>query len=158
LAFTPPHQGLPFSDIAFATDSELVAHVGDHALTLDLDTGDVSPRTATSPPREYLSWRFGIFDALPVREVPSPDGHHLLANPDFTIVLRSTADGRELPLTDDGNDQDRWRVDVVDPVIILFTPGLALTNWSPDGSRIAAYRDDFSGVSQLQEVHNLKRT
>ncbi|HLX78680.1 MAG TPA: hypothetical protein VKR27_07310, partial [Acidimicrobiales bacterium] len=95
---------------------------------------------------------------MPALEIPSPNGMYLLSVREHNVVLRSTVDGREIFLTQDGTEENRWRVDFVDPVIALFTPGLSITNWSPGSGQIAAYRDDFRGVERRPRMHNLKLT
>jgi dipeptidyl aminopeptidase/acylaminoacyl peptidase len=149
----------------WSDDGKRLSYVdGATAWEVDLQSGErcelpqppAGPPPGPVAPREFLSERLGVFDPLPVLEMPSPDGAYLLSTTEHNIVVRSTVDGRELALTQDGTPENRWRLDVVDPVIVLFTPGLAVTNWSPDGSRIAVYRDDYSGMGTIPQVHNLK--
>ena len=156
---TPSGRGLPFASLRFVSDRVVAFHVGDAALTLDLDTGEVE-REAINPhavPQPFF--RVPPYeDPWPALEIPSPDGLHMLAMRDGNIVVRSTADGREVRLTTDGTDEIQWRVDYSDPTIAWSGVDLPVTTWSPDGSRIAVTRADMRGVGQMPRIHYLKRS
>ena len=143
----------------FVSDHVIAFRAGAAALTLDLRSGAVEPE-AVNPhamPRPFFRVA-PIEDPWPALEIPSPDGLHLLAVRGGNVILRSTADGREVPLTTDGTDEIQWRVDYSDPTLGWSGVGLPVTNWSPDGSRIAATRTDLRGVGRMPKIHHLKRS
>ncbi|HEY1366854.1 MAG TPA: alpha/beta fold hydrolase [Gaiellaceae bacterium] len=156
---TPPGRGLPFAALRFVSDHVIAFLVGDAALTLHLDTGEVEP-DAVDPhaaPQQFFR-ALPYVDPWPALEIPSPDGLHMLAMRDGDIVVRSTADGREVQLTTDGTDEIQWRVDYSDPTIGWSGVDEPATTWSPDGSRIAATRADLRGVGRMPKIHYLKRS
>jgi dipeptidyl aminopeptidase/acylaminoacyl peptidase len=156
---TPPGRGLPFARIRFVSGRVVAFSAGDAALTLDLDSGAVAPEPVNphAVPRPFFRVA-PIEDPWPALEIPSPDGLHLLSTRDGNIVLRSTADGRAIPLTADGTGEVQWRVDYSDPTLGWSGTGLPVANWSPDGSRIAVSRVDLRGVGQMPKIHHLKRS
>jgi len=156
----PPGSGLPFTDLAYRADNAVLVHVGADSFVIDLESGSVVPHLPQSiGPGTFYDARYAAFDPMPVFEVPSPDGLHLLGIRNHNVVVRSALDGREVFLTRDGTAENQWHIDAVDEALALFTPELsAVTNWSPEGGRIAAYQVNYSGVKAIPQVHNLKRT
>jgi dipeptidyl-peptidase 4 len=156
---TPPGRGLPFANFRFVSNRVIAFGLGEAALRLDLGTGAVEPEPVNphAVPRPFLRVA-PIEDPWPALEVPSPDGLHLLSTRAGNIVVRSTADGREVQLTTDGTNEIQWRVDYSDPTLGWSGVGLPVTNWSPDGSRIAVTRVDMRGVGQMPKIHHLKRS
>lgn len=167
---TPPGRGLPFAHVAFAGPRMIAAQVGEHSVTIDLDTLAVTKapaesmvetlmglsETARRTPREY--WRTQpLVDPQKERETVSQDGRFLISTRDGNIVLRSSYDGREVQLTTDGTAEHEWRFDMYNPMLELLGMAVPVTNWSPDGTKLAAYRVDNRGVAQLPQVHYLKR-
>ena len=167
---TPPGQGVPFAYVAFAGPRTISTHVGETAVTIDLDTGTVTKAPAESlvdtllgfsasartAPREY--WRSQpLMDPGKERETVSPDGQFLVSTRDGNIVLRSSYDGRETLLTTDGTAEHEWRFDMYNPMLESLGMAVPVTNWSPDGTRLAAYKVDNTGVAQAPQVHYLKR-
>jgi dipeptidyl-peptidase-4 len=154
----PQGKGLPFVELAFVRPGVVRAQMDGQTLAIDLATGAITLQPALEAPVRYFDdTRIAAFDPMPVPEVPSPDGEYFLFTRDHNLAVRSTVDGREVFLTQDGCAVNPWRFDVIDPVVTLFTPNPTVVNWSPDGSRIAAYRDDYAGVKTIPQVHNLKR-
>ena len=132
---------------------------GDAALTLDLDSGAVGPDPVNphaklhglSSGSAHRGPVAGAGDREPGRAAPAVD-------PRGNVVLRSTADGRAVPLTTDGTGEIQWRVDYSDPALGWSGTGLPVANSSPDGGRIAASRVDLRGVGQMPKIHHLKRS
>ena len=156
---TPSGRGLPFARLRFVSDRVIAFGVGDAALTLDLDTGEIGPEAINPHAVPQPFFRVApIEDPWPALEIPSPDGLHLLSTRDGNVVLRSTADGRAVPLTTDRTDEVQWRVDYSDPTLGWSGVGLPVATWSPDGSRIAATRADMRGVGQMPKIRHLKRS
>lgn len=167
---TPAGQGVPFAHVGFAGPLTLATQVGTHSLTIDLDTLTVTKAptdslfdtvygmsaAARATPREYQRTQ-PLVDPTPQHETVSPDGHFLISTRDGNIVLRAAYDGRETLLTTNGSPEQEWRFDMVNPTLELIGLAVPVTNWSPDGTRLAAYQVDNSGVAQSPQVHYLKR-
>jgi dipeptidyl-peptidase-4 len=164
---TPPGRGVPFAQMAFMAPRMVVAQVGQAAVTIDLDTGAVRKRpvsvvdeflgvTRRGTPQQF--WRrVPLGDPARAVEVPSPDGRFWLSTRDHNLIIRSTVDGRDIELTSDGTEEADWRFDLTDPMLAAIGLAVPVTNWSPDGNRIAAYRVDSGGVAQQPQTHYLKR-
>lgn len=158
---TPSGRGLPFSELAFADSRTIVTEVGQHAVSIDLETMLVQrliePASTRCTPRQYEhSSALGI--TLTTPETASPDGRFLASTRSGNLVLRSTYDGREEWLTTDGTPEHEWRFDAHEPAFgKLFSNAGTVTNWSPDGTRLAAYRVDNRNVTRSPRVHYLKR-
>lgn len=84
--------------------------------------------------------------SAPANELPAPDGNVVLLGRDDNLWLRSSVDGREEALTEDGTSEQPWRM----------RKDQARVSWSPDGTRVAAVQEDTRGVSRLPVVHWLK--
>lgn len=166
---TPSGQGVPFAHVGFAGPRTITTQVGEHSLLIDLDTTTVTKAptesmvdtlyglsaTARATPREY--WRSQpLMDPGKERETVSPDGRFLISTRDGDIVLRAVYDGRETKLTTDGTPEHEWRFDMYNPILEMLGMAVPVTNWSPDGTRLAAYKVDNSGVAQAPQVHYLK--
>lgn len=163
---TPPGRGVPFPALAFVGLRMVATQIGATTLLIDLDTLTVIPQAIN-----YLDEFLGVgdrtrpqrfprttplIDPVPSFEVMSPDGRHFLSTRDHNIVVRATADGRERALTTDGTPEVEWCFDLADPALAAVGLASPVTNWSPDGSRIAVYRVDNRGVAQVPQVHYLK--
>lgn len=167
---TPAGRELPFSHIDFIGPRRLAAVVGSARLTIDLDSGAVAKLpeesfadlyleasdTARRSPREFPRTQ-PLTDPVKARELASPDGEHFVSTLDGNIMLRSARDGRTVPLTTDGSAEHEYRFDVVDPSLLTLGMAFPVCNWSPDGSRLAAYKVDNRGVHRSPQVHYLKR-
>jgi dipeptidyl aminopeptidase/acylaminoacyl peptidase len=152
---TPPGRGLPFADVAFASPGTISTRVGTLPVTVDLDTAKVTRRSAADDarraPRLYPRTVRGG-DVQDTLETESPDGRFLISMRDGNIVLRSTYDGREMPWTTDGTPEHGWQFDAYDPIAVWFEHAGPLTNWSPDGTRLAAYKVDYRGVARSPRI------
>lgn len=167
---TPPGRGLPFPAVAVVAPRTIAVQVGTRSLTVDLDTVEVvaqpadslvdtmlgTSETARSTPREY--WRtLPLVDPQKDRESVSPDGRFLVSTREGNIVLRFAYDGRETALTTDGCPEHEWRFDVANPMLALVGLAVPVTNWSPDGTKLAAYKVDNRGVARAPQAHFLHR-
>ncbi len=159
---SPPGQGLPFEAFGFAGPNTIAFAIGADNFMLDLDSYLViqtpgpsmidtmlgQSQQARSTPRPFKR-SLPMVGQVDAYEVMSPDGRHLLSIQDRNVSLRSTYDGRNRALTSDGNRDVEWTID-------WAYPGTSpAANWSPQGNRIAAYRVDHRGVSEVTSVHQL---
>jgi dipeptidyl aminopeptidase/acylaminoacyl peptidase len=81
----------------------------------------------------------------PVREVRSPDGRWFATEKDHGLWLRSTVDGQTRPVRTDGERGYAWRVrdeGYVNQAV-----------WSPDGSKLAAFKVDTRQMDSLPLTH-----
>lgn len=159
---TPPGQGVPFEAFGFAGPNLIAFAIGADSFLVDLDSYfvirppapnaldtflGISPQARSTPAKFKRSLPMvGLVDAY---EVMSPDSRHLLSIQGYNVSLRSTYDGRVQSLTTDGTREVEWNIDWSFP----GTP--PVVNWSPQGNRIAAYRIDNRGVSEVTSVHPL---
>ena len=98
-----------------------------------------------------------LVDPLPAPEMASPDGGLLLGVEGGNIYARSTKDGRRQSLTTDGTPLHEWRFDWANPALAALGLASPVTNFSPDGLRLAAYKVDNAGVAVASQLHYLKR-
>jgi len=135
LGEAPPHHGVPFRAFEFADGEQMVRFkVGGRDLTLDLETY----RVRDAPAEEARP------SDLHRGELPSPDGRWAAFVRDHNVWLRSRINGEEIPVTDDGVEDMPW--------------SLYRALWSPDGSHLAAFKDDIRGVPRLPVVRWLGDT
>jgi len=167
---TPPGRGLPFAHFAFVGPRAIMTQVGADTLTIDLDSLRVTKDSVADPigeifglsararstPREYLRTQ-PLIDPLPAYETVSPDGRFLLSTRDGNIWLRSSYGGRSRHLTHDGTPEHEWRFDMFNPMLAAIGLAVPVTNFAPDGARVAAYKVDNEGVALLPQVHYLER-
>ncbi len=146
---TPSGQGLPFAEVTFTSPGTISARSGDRRVLIDLATGGVTSvpdeDVARRTPRVYAQ-TVGGGDARDALETAAPDGRFLISTRGGNIILRSAYDGRETPWTTDGAPGHEWRFDVYDPISEWFGHAGPVTDWSPDGMRLAAYKVDFRAV------------
>lgn len=112
--------------------------------------------TSRMTPRMYKRAN-PLVDPVDAPEVLSPDGLAHYSTVDGNIVARSTKDGRTFAVTTDGTAQHEWRFDWANPMLALIGLSVPVTNFSPDGSKLAAYKVDLAGVSHSAQPHLLKR-
>jgi dipeptidyl aminopeptidase/acylaminoacyl peptidase len=125
----PPHRGVPFRAFEFVDEERAIRFtVAERDLTLDLETYRLTDSPAEGA--RQRDTRRG--------ELPSPDGRWAAFIKDYNVWVRSRTDGREIQLTEDGAEDTPW--------------SLYRALWSPDGSRLAAFKDDIRGVPQLPIV------
>ncbi|HKY91550.1 MAG TPA: DPP IV N-terminal domain-containing protein [Nevskiaceae bacterium] len=159
---TPPGRGVPFDAFGYAGPNLIAFAVGIDRFLLDLGSG-IAMRP---PPPNAIDTFFGLsvearstprffkrtlpmvgqLDAL---EVLSPDGKYFLSVQGYNLALRAIHDGRTQALTTDGTREHEWSIDCAFP----GTP--PVVNWSPQGTRIAAYRIDNRGVPETSSLHHL---
>lgn len=148
LGHESPQQGVSFSDFAFLDDDRSVLFsVEGRDFIYDLASSTVTelPLQATEErarraPRRLRPAHFATDPDI--MELPSPDGRWLALDPDHNLALRSTLDGRAVPLTTDGDRAYAWTIDEA--------------VWSPDSLRLAVRRLDNRGVAEIPIVHWLK--
>ncbi|MEU9886718.1 DPP IV N-terminal domain-containing protein [Sphaerisporangium sp. NPDC051011] len=167
---TPPGRGLPFAYVGFAGPRLLATMVGACQLLVDLDSGAVTKQPGDSvvdtylgvsetyrrTPQEFLRTQ-PLVDPVKAQELLSPDGRHFVSTVDGDVHVRSTQDGRTVPLTTDGSPEHEYRFDLVDPMVAVIGMAFPVCNFSPDGSRLVAYKVENRGVHQAPQVHFLKR-
>jgi dipeptidyl-peptidase 4 len=151
----PPGRGLPFAEVAFAAPGTIRARVGTLPVTVDLDTATVANESAADDarrvPRRYPRVVRGG-DVQDTLETESPDGRFLISMRDGNLILRSAYDGHEAPWTTDGTPEHGWQFDPYDPIAVWFEHAGPLTNWSPDSTRLAAYKVDYRGVTRSPRI------
>ncbi|MFD4640035.1 DPP IV N-terminal domain-containing protein [Lentzea sp. NPDC058436] len=159
---TPAGTGVPFEAFGFAGPHLIAFMIGADSFVVDLETYSVIRPPQPSPidtmfglsaesrstPRQYKR-SLPMVGQVDAYEVMSPDGRHLLSTQDYNVSVRSTYDGRSRLLTTDGTREVEWTVDWSFP----GTP--PVTNWSPRGDRVAAYRVDHRSVPEVTTVHQL---
>ena len=112
--------------------------------------------SARTTPRQYKRAN-PLVDPMGAPEQLSPDGRLLLSVEGGNLRARSTKDGRSYPLTTDGTPLHEWRFDWANPMLAQIGLAAPATNFSPDGTRLAAYKVDNTGVNASPQVHYLKR-
>lgn len=112
--------------------------------------------TARTTPRAYKRAN-PMVDPLDAPELTSPDGRLLLGVEGGNIYARSTKDGRRYNLTVDGTPDHEWRFDWTNPMLAQLGLATPVTNFSPDTSKLAAYKVDHNGVAAAPQTHYLKR-
>jgi len=118
-------------------------------LTLDLTTYAIAepvfPPTAMERERArprlvQPAWQEGEAD---IYEVPSPSGEWMVGAREGNLILRSTVDDGEEPLTLDATTDYGW--------------DLASVQWAPDGLRLVAAKVDNRGLTRMPVVRWLKQ-
>lgn len=166
---TPPGQGIPFEHFVFLTPTRIAFALGTDRLTLDLDTLRATLQPPPSPIDTFLGFSpearttprpfkrsMPLVDPADAYEIPSPDGKWLLSIQAHNVSLRATYDGRAIALTEDGSPEVEWNFDWTNPMFAILGLASPTTNWSPQSTRIAAYKVDNRGVARLPQPHWLK--
>ena len=136
LGYELPHQGLPFHTFAFVDGERAVRFtVEDTEFILSLDSYEIRRVPAPAEEGRIRAQR---------GEVLSPDGRWIATVKDHNLWLTSTADGRQGQLTSDGVQDYEW---VLHP--ILQRHG---AKWSPDGSILAATKEDYRQAPKIPLV------
>ena len=149
LGHEPPYKGLPFEEFTFADEGEQAVKftVEDKEFILQLDTYTIKRLPALEEQKkdrlvpQIVRKRLS---APPVKEVLSPDRRWFAGIKDHNLWLRSTNDGRSVPITTDGIEDYEWEVD-----------GAV---WSSDSFKLALKKVDYRKVAKLPIVHWLKPT
>jgi dipeptidyl aminopeptidase/acylaminoacyl peptidase len=156
LGHEPPYQGLPFAEFTFVDPSEKAVQftVEKTDFLLDLDTYTVTRALALSDAEkrrrvpQSIPQPFGWSELEAVMEVPSPDGRWFAGVKENNVWLRSSADGRSVPLTTDGVEDYGWS----------WNQYVQSPRWSPDSFKLAVLKVDFRQVNKIPIVHWLKPT
>jgi dipeptidyl aminopeptidase/acylaminoacyl peptidase len=131
----PPQRAVPFRAFDLVEGERAVRfRLGERYLTLELETYRLA--AASADESQLSDLRRG--------ELPSPDGRWAAFVRDHNVWLRSRSDGAEMQLTEDGAEDTQW--------------SLYRAQWSPDGARLAAFKDDLRGVPRLPVVRWLGDT
>jgi dipeptidyl-peptidase-4 len=154
LGHEPPHHGLPFAEFTFLKGEKSVTFILEKTeYILPLDSYEISRAPVLS--EEEKSRRapqlVGTYDDFNVMEELSPDGRWFAGIKDHNLYLRSTSDGRSVPLTTDGVKEDEWDAET-------WNGGPPWARWSPDSSKLAIKKVDIRRVPRIPIVHSLKRT
>jgi dipeptidyl-peptidase-4 len=112
---------------------------------------------ARTTPRTYKRTQ-PLVDPQDATELRSLDGTLLISTEAGNIYARSTQDGRRYPLTTDGTAVHEWRFDWTNPLLANLGMAVPVTNLSPDGAKLAAYKVDNTGVAAAPQTHYLKRS
>ncbi len=150
LGHEPPYQGLPFADFTFVDGERAVKFsVESKQFILGLDTHTITRAPVVSEeeknrlvPQLSKSVLTGRED---YKEELSPDGRWFVGVRDHNLWLRSTYDGRSVPLTTEGVKDYDWVPD--------YQPW---AKWSPDGLKLAVKKVDIRKVAKIPIVHWLK--
>jgi dipeptidyl aminopeptidase/acylaminoacyl peptidase len=148
LGHEPPYRGIPFPTFTWqGSETGLRFSLEGRDWVLDRATYGVQPvpaitpaeRDRTEPRMVRRGWPATVPDFMEVR---SPDRRWLLGEKGGNLWLRSTADGRDQPLTSDGVTDFEWTV--------------GDAKWSPNGLMVAALKVDNRGVAKVPVMHWLK--
>lgn len=159
LNYEPPGRGVPFSQFAFTGPQTIRFALSGVDYSLDLSSYTIQrlpiPAPSMGPwmvgerdrmtPRTFRKESFLLVGEMDFPESLSPDGKWFVSVKGTNLSLRSTYDGREFPLTDQGEPTLRWDVETV-----KWRP------WSPDGAYLAAFQIDSSGVETVPQMHWLQ--
>lgn len=167
---TPAGKGIPFEHFAFVAPNMIAFALGADRISYDMASGRAFLAPAPNMVDTYMGLSaearmtprmfkrsLPMVDPTDAYEIMSPDAQWLLSIQDRNVSLRATVDGRSLRLTDDGTPEVEWTVDWTNPMFALLGLAAPSTNWSPQGTRIAAYRVDNRGVFKAPQMHYLKR-
>ena len=150
-----PYRGLPFETFTFLDQQRSVRFAfGGTEYVMALSSYEI--RKLTPPSRQELERstpRVVRIDYVGpnTSEMLSPDGRWLLGENDFNLYIRSTYDGREVPLTTDGVEHVEWRIGNLD------NNRTSTAKWSPDSSRIGVLKRDNREVWKLPIINQLKQ-
>ncbi|MES2489723.1 MAG: DPP IV N-terminal domain-containing protein [Pseudomonadota bacterium] len=167
---TPAGQGVPFEHFAFIAPTMIAFAIGTDNISYDFVHGLAFMAPAPNAIDTYLGMNaqarmtprpfkrsLPMIDPTDAYEIMSPDAQWLLSIQDRNVSLRATVDGRSFALTKDGTPEVEWTVDWTNPMFALLGLASPSTNWSPQATKIAAYRVDNRGVFQAPQMHYLKR-
>ena len=145
LGHESPCQGLPFEEFTFVDGEKAVKFtVEDKEFILQLDTYTVRRAPVLSEeeksrlvPQVTPNSPWGYFV-----DVLSPDRRWFAGVKEHNLYLRSTYDGRRVPLTTDGNEDYWWDNEGA--------------TWSPNSLKLALHKHDYRGAPRVPIVHYLK--
>jgi dipeptidyl aminopeptidase/acylaminoacyl peptidase len=146
LGYEPPYKGLPFTTFQFLDDEKAIRfELEKRVFRVELDSYTITELEGVVPsglkpssqPPSALS-----------PEIPGPRGLWTAVAKDYNLYLRSSHDGRLVALTKDGEEKFYWSLGS------RFRGQSA--KWSPDGTRLVAFKEDIRNVHQMPVVHWLK--
>jgi Tol biopolymer transport system component len=150
-----PYRGLPFDTFTFLDQQRSVRFTSDgEEYVMALATYAIERLSAPSRQERARSTpRVVRTDAAgpDTSEVLSPDGRWLLGEQDHNLYIRSTYDGREVPLTTDGVEDHDWRIGPIG------NARRSAARWSRDSSFIGVLKRDDREVWKLPIINQLKQ-
>ncbi len=142
LGHKPPYEGLPFETFQFVDGEKAIRFdVGKRIFQLDLDTYNVTALEEPPATRPQQT-------SAEIRELPAPGGPWTAVVKDHNLWLRSSEDDRLVALTSDGVERFPWTLGS------NFRGQSA--QWSPDATRLLAFKSDRRSVHHMPVVHWLK--
>lgn len=161
LGYEPPGTGVPFERFQFVGRNSLSLSLDGMTYVLDLEryelTRDPSPSNYSyadlvrseverTVPLSFMRWKFyGTGRKEPSLGVVSPDRLWMAEIENHNLVLRAAVDGQTVKLTSDGTPLAFWDVE-----------GLLWNPWSPNGQRLAVFKQDTGGMPRVPVVEWLK--
>ena len=151
-----PYSGLPFETFSFV-DRERAIRFTFEGEEFAMPLATYAIARVTPPSRQELAQSTPRVVRVPdmgpiVSEMLSPDRRWLIGEKDFNVyIVRSTYDGREVPLTTDGVQYFEWRIGGYNYVRPMSA------KWSPDSSRVAVIKYDERDVVKIPLPHYLKQ-
>jgi dipeptidyl aminopeptidase/acylaminoacyl peptidase len=149
-----PESAIPFDGLTLAADGKSATFaMGDDDYELDLGTYGVirlRARSGDAPPLRRTQWaspRYYGATADGCCELRSPDGRWIAGEKHYNLFIRSADDGQVVQSTDDGLKDFDWD----------FDEYFSDVKWSPDSSRLAAWKVDSRQLNSLPIVHWVKQ-
>jgi dipeptidyl aminopeptidase/acylaminoacyl peptidase len=143
-----PGDGLPFRTVDFVDDEARVRFTfADRPWLLTLADYALAeaPAAPGKPPDAPRLVRKGTLEGeAPVLEVAAPGGRQFATERDHNLVLRAAGADAVTPLTTDGRKDYAWSV--------------GKAQWSPDGTKLAAFKVDTREVPRYPVVRWLPPT
>ena len=168
LGYEPPGKGIPFEGFALTpTGGAALFRLEGSQFSLDLDSYSVARLPAPDPGSALAqSWtmpktfaRRGYFGmTMDVADTLSPDGKWFARLQGDNVALRSTKDGRERRLTEDGTADHAWDIE---SDRILLGAGLTMKmvpfhSWAPDSLKLWATKIDRSRLARKYEIRYMQ--
>lgn len=139
-------QRLPFSDIEFVEDEKAIQFdAGDTRWICDLST--------------YECRRGEVVKEVPPGAARSPDGRWEVFVRDYDLWVRSVEDGKERPLTKDGESGYGYGAPLASPLVAsgLAEPENPVAIWSEDSNRLVSCRIDQRQAKHLHLVQSVPK-
>jgi len=156
LGHDPAYKGLPFDSFTFVEEGKTIRFtVEGKDLICNLDTYTITAAPETPLIVAGKSWMLPRLIERkphpPMMEIPSPDGKWFLHEKDHNIWLRSSNDGRMMPLTEDGIEDYGWYITV--PPMYSQIPA---AHWSSDSLKVSLAKVDTRKMAKFPIIHWLK--
>lgn len=160
LGFEPAGRGFPFAALAFVSPTVIAFGLEGVSLLVDLESFAITRQpeattldmmkllvseTGRATPRAFFQDNFAGLGQLLVPEAVPAGGKWFASAKDGNIVLRSSIDGQEVRLTEDGTETQPWLLETT-----RWQP------WSPSGDRLVAIKCDTTGMVKVPTIHWLK--